>query len=131
MSCKHNYSQPLGFISKCDCKCPRRPENDRFKTLSFENCVPFAGESNTVANVIFDVEPNSLPVVLAGTIENFSNDGINVIFERSSGNVTRTILANSSLSFVYDDVTRVSVFGFGQVYTGSFKFHATYTFEIE
>lgn len=94
------------------------------------HCVPFAGQSNTEANIIFDVEPNSLPVVFAATIENFSNDGINVIFERSSGNITRTILANSSLSFVYDDVTRVSVFGFGQVYSGSFKFQATYTFEI-
>ena len=124
-----NQSQPL--ISKCDCKCPSRPENDRSKTLTFENCVPFAGESNTAANIIFDVEPNSIPVVLAGTIENFSDDGINVIFERSSGNITRTILANSSLSFVYDDVTRISVFGFGQMYTGSFKFQATYTFEIE
>jgi len=130
MSCKSNYTAPLGSIGRCDCKCPPRPERDRFLTLTFENCVPFAGESNVTANIIFDVEPNSLPVVLAGTIENFSNDGINVIFERSSGNITRTILANSSLSFVYDDVTRVSVFGFGQEYTGSFKFQATYTIEI-
>ncbi|MGB3261301.1 hypothetical protein [Paenisporosarcina sp.] len=126
MSCKNHHSSQL-----CCIKCPSRPERDRFKTLTYENCVPFAGRSNVDANIIFDVEPNSLPVVLAGTIENFSNDGINVIFERSSGNITRTILANSSLSFVYDDVTRVSVFGFGQQYSGSFKFQATYTFEIE
>lgn len=115
----------------CDCKCPPRPTEDRFETLNFENCAPFAGESNTVANIIFDVEPNSLPVVLAGTIENFSDDGINVIFERSTGNITRTILAHSSLSFVYDNVTRVSIFGFGQPYTGSFKFEATYTIEVD
>lgn len=130
--CNNHFKQPLGSIGRCDCKCPKRPERDRFQTLTFENCVPFAGRSNVDANIIFDVEPNSLPVVLAGTIENFSNDGINVIFERSTGNnVTRTILANSSVSFVYDNVTRVSVFGFGQAYTGSFKFQATYTVEVE
>ncbi|MGB3261302.1 hypothetical protein [Paenisporosarcina sp.] len=126
MSCKNHHKLPLGCI-----KCPSRPEADRLETKTFENCVPFAGRSNVDANIIFDVEPNSFPVVLAGTIENFSNDGINVIFERSSGNITRTILAHSSLSFVYDDVTRVSVFGFGQQYSGSFKFQATYTFEVE
>ena len=126
MSCKKHHSSQF-----CCVTCPSRPERDRFKTLTLENCVPFAGRSNVDANIIFDVEPNSLPVVLAGTIENFSNDIINVIFERSSGNVTRTVLANSSVSFVYDDVTRVSVFGAGQLYSGSFKFQATYTFEIE
>ena len=126
MSCKNHHKLPLGCI-----KCPSRPTADLLETKTFETCVPFAGRSNVDANIIFDVEPNSFPVVLAGTIENFSNDGINVIFERSSGNITRTIQAHSSLTFVYTDITRVSVFGFGQEYTGSFKFQATYTFEIE
>jgi len=127
MTCKKMHVQPNGSNGKC----PKRPEADRLSALTFENCVPFAGESNTVANIIFDVEPNTLPVLIAGTIENFSDDGINVIFERSTGNITRTILANSSLSFVYDDVTRISVFGFGQEYTGSFKFQATYPVDLE
>jgi hypothetical protein len=43
----------------------KRPEKDDLKTLTFENCVPFAGQSNTDANIIFDVEPNSLPVVFS------------------------------------------------------------------
>lgn len=127
MSCKNTHVKPNGSINNC----PKRPENDRLGRLTFENCVPFAGESNTVANIIFDVEPDTLSVLVAGTIENFSDDGINVIFERSTGNITRTILANSSLSFVYDDVTRISVFGFGQEYTGSFKFQATYPVDLE
>ncbi|MCM3178158.1 hypothetical protein [Cytobacillus horneckiae] len=110
-------------------QCPPRPVGNKFETLTFTNCAPFAGGPDTEGNIIFDVEPNSLPVVLAGTIENFSDDSINVIFERSSGNITRTIFANSSLSFIYDDVTRVTVFGFGQEYTGSFKFQASYTIE--
>lgn len=118
------------FHDKNDCKCPQRPSDTDTKTLTFSNCAAFAGTSNTVANIIFDVESDALPVVLAGTIENFSSDGINVIFERTSGNITRTILANSSLSFVYDDVTRVSLFGFGQAYTGNFNFQASYTIEV-
>ncbi|RDI45913.1 hypothetical protein [Falsibacillus pallidus] len=126
MSCKKHCMGPLGWVDTC----PPRPERDRLKTLTFENCAPFAGSSNTQANIIFDVEGNDIPVVLAGTIENFSDDGINVIFERTSGNVTRTILAHSSLSFIYDDITRVSVFGFGQEYSGSFKFQATYTIPL-
>ncbi|RLQ95558.1 hypothetical protein [Falsibacillus albus] len=123
--CKNHCTAPLGWVD-CEC-CPPRPKMDMFKTLTFSNCVPFAGSSNENANIIFDVESNDIPVVLAGSIENFSSDGINVIFERSSGNVTRTVLAHSSISFVYDDITRVSVFGFGQEYTGSFNFQATYT----
>lgn len=111
-------------------KCPPRPELPEDLTLTFSNCAPFSGLSNTIPNIIFDVETNELPVVLAGTIENFSDDGINVIFERSTGNITRTILAHSSLSFIYDNVTRVSIFGFGQAYTGTFNFQATYTFEV-
>jgi len=99
------------------------------ETLSLINCVPFAGTSNTVANTIFDVS-ESIPVVLAGSIENFSNDGINVIFVTASGNVTRTILANSSLSFVYEDVLQVNIFGFGQAYTGAFEYQVTYTVDM-
>ena len=129
--CNNNYKQPLGSIGRCDCKCPKRPERDRFQTLTFENCVPFAGGPSTADNHIFDVEPNSLPVVLAGTIENFSNDGINARFERSGGVFVLPIQANSSLSFIYDDVTKVTINGFGQEYTGSFKFQATYTVEVE
>ena len=124
MKCKKNN------VADFSGNCPRRPEEAETETLSLINCVPFAGTSNTVANVIFDVEEDDIPVVLAGSIENFSNDGINVIFARTSGNVTRTVLANSSISFVYDDATAVSVFGFGQAYTGSFKYQATYTIEV-
>ena len=124
MKCKNNHAADFSG------NCPRRPEETETETLSLTNCVPFAGTSNTVANVIFDVEEDDIPVVLAGSIENFSDDGINVIFVRTSGNVTRTVLANSSISFVYDDVVAVEVFGFGQAYTGSFKYQATYTIEV-
>ena len=124
MKCKKNHCADFSH------NCPTRPEEAETETLSLTNCVPFAGTSNRDANVIFDVEEEDIPVVLAGSIENFSNDGINVIFVRSSGNVTRTVLAHSSISFVYDDITAVEVFGFGQAYTGSFKYQATYTIEV-
>jgi len=124
MSCKKNHAADFSR------NCPTRPSDTETETLSIINCVPFSGTSNTVPNVIFDVEEDDIPVVLAGSIENFSDDGINVIFARTSGNVTRTILANSALSFVYDDVTAVSVFGFGQEYSGSFKYQVTYTVDM-
>ncbi|WP_409295400.1 hypothetical protein V1498_18915 [Peribacillus sp. SCS-26] len=109
--------------------CPKRPKDREVERKVFENCAPFAGTSNTVGNVIFDVEPNTLRVLAAGTIENFSDAPINVIFERSTGNITQTINGRSSLTFVYDDLTRITVFGFGAPYSGTIKVQANYFFE--
>jgi len=127
--CNNHFKQHLGSIGSCDCKCPKRPERDRFQTLTFENCVPFAGEGRET-NIIFDVEPNSLPVVLAGTIENFSGATIIVTVERNGGDVSLLIPPKSSLTFIYNGVTRVRITSRGD-YTGLFKFQATYTVEVE
>jgi len=130
MTCKNHYDLPLGSIGKCDCKCPKRPQEPRIRTLTFENCVPIAGPAESSNNIIFDVEPNALPVLLAATIENFSTDGINVTIFRQNGQETIAVQSNSSLTFIHADVVRVTLNDFGQDYTGSFKFQATYAFEV-
>lgn len=124
----NNYKQPMSSIGRCDCKCPKRPERDFFQTLTIENCVPIAG-SLGVANIIFDVEAASLPVVLAGSIEKFTGTEIFAIFERN-GVSSAPVPIQDSLTFIYDDVTQVTI-NSREDYTGSFKFQATYTVEVE
>ena len=54
--------------------CATRPVEERYTLI---NSVPFTGSSIPDPNIIFDAED---AVVLAGSMENFSNDSINVIF---------------------------------------------------
>ncbi|KIL50720.1 hypothetical protein KP77_13400 [Jeotgalibacillus alimentarius] len=129
MTCKNHYKLPLGSIGKCDCDCPKRPRPDKRVLMLFENCSPIAGNQNTPNNIIFDTELNSLPVTMAATIENFSNNGLNVTIFRQNNQETIAVQAGSSLTFVHDEVVRITVNSFGQAYTGSFKYQITYEVE--
>ncbi|WP_227396884.1 hypothetical protein [Jeotgalibacillus aurantiacus] len=126
MTCKDHYKRPLGTIGQCDCDCPKRPKKEKPEKLLFENCAPFAGGPNTPNNIIFDVEPNDLRVTLAATIENFSNNGLNITIIRRNSQETIPVQAGSSLTFIHDEVVRVTVNSFGQNYTGSFKMQVLY-----
>ncbi|WP_404408297.1 hypothetical protein [Jeotgalibacillus malaysiensis] len=129
MTCKNHYKQPLGSIGKCDCDCPKRPRPDKHVLMLFENCAPFAGNKYTPYNTIYDTQPDSLPVTIAATIENFSTDAIIVtIFRKGYDQVVTTVQGGSSLTFVYDKVLRITV-NACQEYTGSFKHQITYEVE--
>ncbi|MDZ5713452.1 hypothetical protein [Jeotgalibacillus haloalkalitolerans] len=129
MTCKNHYKQPLGSIGKCDCDCPKRPRPDKHVLMLFENCAPFAGNKYTPCNTIYDTQPDSLPVTMAATIENFSTNWINVtIFRKGDVPAVIPVQGKSSLTFVYDKVLRIDVSSCEE-YTGSFKHQITYEVE--
>ncbi|TMU87508.1 hypothetical protein FGG79_05120 [Bacillus sp. BHET2] len=123
------YNTPLGWK---DDKCPPRPKKE-CKNAHYENCAPFAGTGNQDVNTIFDVQSTSIPVIAAGTIENFSTQAINVRFERSVSNQPIVLLVqpHSSLTFVYDHLTRIATTGTApeRMYNGSLKIQLNYSFE--
>jgi hypothetical protein len=125
------YNKPLGWKED---KCPPRPKVE-CKTVQFENCAPFSGTGNQSVNTIFDVESNDIPVIAAGTVENFSSQAINVRFERSVSNQPIVLLVQpqSSLTFVYDHLTRVATTGTApeKTYHGSLKIQVNYSFETK
>jgi hypothetical protein len=122
------FNKPLGWKDE---KCPPRP-NRECKDAHFENCAPISGKGNSGVNVIFDVEPNSLSVVAAGTIENFSDQAFNVRFEReNAAPVIILVQPMSSITFVYDKLIRIGTTGTApeRVYNGSLKIQLHYSFE--
>ncbi|UKS67243.1 S-Ena type endospore appendage [Rossellomorea marisflavi] len=121
------FSKPLGK----DVKCPQRPKRE-CKDAHFENCAPISGSGNRDVNVIFDVDPNSLHVTAAGTIENFSDQSFNVRFEReNSAPIIILVAPHSSITFVYDNLIRITTTGTApeRTYNGSLKIQLHYTFE--
>ncbi len=124
------FNKPMGWVHD---DCPQRPQRDQFKTIQFENCAPIAGNGNQGVNIIFDVESDSIPVTAAGTFENFSNQAINVRFERrNSPPIIILVQPHSSLTFVYDDLIRIGTTGTAPNtdYTGSLKIQVNYTIEV-
>ncbi len=121
--------KPLGWNHD---KCPPRPKSEK-KTMTFENCAPFAGSGNQDVNRIFDIESNSIPVIAAGTVENFSSQALNVRFDRSVGApIIILVQPKSSLTFVYDKLVGIATTGTAPdtEYSGSLKIQVNYSFNV-
>ncbi|TDL30750.1 hypothetical protein E2R51_17350 [Jeotgalibacillus sp. S-D1] len=102
-------------------------EKAGYKTVSYKTTTTISGPAESVNNIIFDADHAILPLVLAGTIVNFSSDGIYVTFHKADSQETIPVQGNASLTFIYEDVVRITLEDFGQDFMGSFKLHAQYT----
>ncbi|MBO9130578.1 S-Ena type endospore appendage [Bacillus sp. 165] len=133
MSCKKPIC-PIAFpVFDSHCvPCPPRPVNPTKTRKCFENCVPFRVVGNQKGSTIFTAGTSTFPNTIAATVENTSDFLINVIVSFEVGQQTIGIQPHSSLSFVFDDVTQINVFGSNQsgFSDGIFKFDVCYTFEV-
>ncbi|WML49194.1 hypothetical protein RCG23_03640 [Neobacillus sp. PS3-34] len=80
------------------------------------------------------VDPD-IEATVAGSFENTSNAGFNVLVILNSGPApaARTVEPGDSFTFVYNDVSRIALFALveGERYTGIFKYQLTYTFDVQ
>lgn len=110
-----------------DCDCPPRSTMDKRNTLTFSNCVPVAGSSTTVGNIVFQADPD-IDITIAGSFENTGNVGFNALIVFNSGpSVNLSVEPGDSATFVFNDVREIALFSFGGAYTGIFKYQVTYT----
>lgn len=105
---------------------PKR-EKPVSSTISYETVTTIGGPADSVNNIIFDADHTILPLVIAGTIENNSSDGIYVTFCKADSQETIPVQGNASLTFIYEDVIRITLEDFGQDFAGTVKLQAQYT----